>query len=135
MQASSFYSNFKKNATEISETEYVKTYELLYNEQKFVINITKKKANKLTSVKLNAREIIWIQKYRFRYLSPDDDVKVIFQPPILNCGEINVFVISGKVGCIEGLDSGIFRSAQFDCDARFFHVMSENAFKTVFLNT
>ena len=125
----SIYEKFKKEKILVGETESLYIYKLFFEENEYEIIITKKVANRLTSIYCYDDCVVWHQHTRFSL--PFGGIRTKSVPIYKyskNNKAIKIFVINGKPGEITGLDSGIFRSAR-KFSVEHLNVMSYNRFK------
>jgi len=123
------YDAFKASGKLIEETESVKVYQCSLDEKKYIIIVSKKRANQRTIIHCLDNYVAWQVRYRFPTTGGKAYSDIL---PIYKFTEdknhITLFVVKGKPVSIQGLDDGIF------CSAKMFHknsinVMSYKRFK------
>ncbi len=116
----------------VEETDRVKKSSFVWNGQKFVLYVTKKKATKSTRIDCGEdNTVYWTQFYIAGGHGRPSVVKTPLVKPIAAADAITVVIIKGKPGTITGLDEGIWVSAKNGKlrDKRQIFLMSEAAFK------
>ncbi len=116
----------------IEETDRVKTSSFVWNGQKFVLCVTKKKATKSTRIDCGEdNTVYWTQFYIAGGNGRSSVVKTPLVKPFVAADAITIVIIKGKPGTIVGLDEGIWVSAKNRKlrDKHQIFVMSEAAFK------
>ena len=116
----------------VEETDRVQKSSFVWNGQKFVLYVTKKKATKSTRIDCGEdNTVYWTQFYIAGGHSRPSVVKVPLVKPLLVADTITIVIIKGKPGTITGLDEGIWVSATNGKlrDKHQIFVMTEAAFK------
>ncbi|MBE6718848.1 MAG: helix-turn-helix transcriptional regulator [Ruminococcaceae bacterium] len=128
----SLYNYSRTFGEQVEENEHIKKIKFTFNNQKYVLYITKKSANKATRIYCEKDETIyWEQHYMMGGISTSQIVKSVLVKPERKPDEIAIVVIKGKPGIITGLDEGIWVSAKKGklSGEKDIFVMSEVVFK------
>ena len=128
----SLYNYSRTFGEQVEENEHIKKIIFTFNNQKYVLYITKKSANKATRIYCEKDETIyWEQHYMMGGISTSQIVKSVLVKPERKPDEIAIVVIKGKPGIITGLDEGIWVSAKKGklSGEKDIFVMSEVVFK------
>ncbi|MBQ4136574.1 MAG: hypothetical protein IJD67_00550 [Clostridia bacterium] len=124
------YKAYLDNYNTHIDDEYTRTVFFEHRGIKYRVIITHKRANRLSLIRCQNRNIIW-EQIPFLYLRFYDRGRgeELFRLPVITDKEYTtIIVIKGKPRSIWGLDEGIFRSAH-KIDRLYINVMSEARFK------
>ncbi len=125
------FDSFKLKKELINETEFVKVYKIVSNEEEYNIIITKRFANKHTILHFLNNTVYWEQIPRFpRLVGRQYGDKILiykfYTEKVLN----TLFVVKGTPLGDNGLDNGIFRSFK-KYDKNFVNCITYKKFKTI----
>lgn len=126
----SLFAYYQKFGKIIEENEFYKTVYFEKRERPYFIYVSKRTANKGTHI--HCREngtIYWEQLYLFGGMSRASSEENVLIKPLVEKSKIQIVLISGKPGAINGLDEGIFVSSRGEKRDNCIYVMSETAFK------
>lgn len=132
-EPSSLYEAYRRGAKLVRETEHVTEWAVNYRGAAFHILFTRRRANRLTHIECEGREIAWQQMplcYRLNGMYYAQTVCVFRERLEPVKGEHTVVVIRGRPREIRKLDDGVFRSAHNPGGSRYIHVMSMARFRT-----
>ncbi len=123
----------KKQALNDWLTDKVGLVKFEYNDKRYEIYFTRKRANKYSIIHCNNNTIYWEQfpilpRIAGKYYGEKDPL--ISLAPAKEC--VRIFVIMGKPNSIIGLDEGNFRSIH-KYNENYINVMSEARFKELYL--
>ena len=123
------YEQFNRTKNLITETEFVKIYQCTVNDQEYKIIFTKERANQRTAIQCVDNCIGWEQR---PLITRNSGYRPGEYVPVYQFSEdqrgTTLFVVRGNPRVIEGLDEGIFRSAN-RLASGYVNVMSFGRFK------
>lgn len=126
----SLFGYYQKYGKIIDENEFYKTIYFERQDKPYYVYVSKRTANKGTQI--HCREdgaVYWEQLYLFGGMSRVSSEENVLIKPYANKEKIQIVLISGKPGAINGLDEGIFVSSRGKKRENCIYVMSETAFK------
>lgn len=122
------FESFQTNKELLLKTKYIKAYSVKCNEKEYTVIVTRKIANKRTSLYFIDSTIYWKQRPLFLnrtgYLGEKIAICKFDTQNIAN----TLFVVRGTPLHDEGLDNGIFRSIK-NYDEKFVNCLTYNQFR------
>jgi len=122
------FENFQANKELLLKTKYIKAYSVKCNDKEYTIILTRKIANKRTSLYFIDNTIYWKQRPRFLNRTGYRGERIaICKFDTQNIAN-TLFIVRGTPLHDEGLDSGIFRSTK-KYDDNFVNCMTYKKFR------
>lgn len=122
------FESFQASKELLLKTKFIKAYSVKCNDKEYTVIITRKIANKRTSLYFIDNTIYWKQRPRFLnrtgYLGEKIAICKFDTQNIAN----TLFIVRGTPLHDEGLDSGIFKSTK-KYDEKFVNCMTYKKFK------
>ena len=121
------FESFQANKELLLKTKYIKAYSVKCNDKEYTIILTRKVANKRTSLYFIDSTIYWKQRPRFLNRTGYRGERIaICKFDTQNIAN-TLFVVRGTPLHDEGLDNGIFRSTK-KYDEKFVNCMTYDQF-------
>ncbi len=126
----SLYNYYKQFGKCVEENDLYRKIVFQRNDKEYVVFVTKKKAVKATHIECkDDGTVYWVQYYPFGGMScPGREEYPVIKPSVER-NKVQIVLISGKPGSINGLDEGVFVSSRGKSKDPCVFVMSETAFK------
>lgn len=124
------YKAYLASKNKALKNTHTATVSFAYGGTDYVVVMTKRRACRLSVIRCQNSTVVWEQIplfYLFRNERGGGEV-IDSIPVVVDKKRVNLFVIRGKPGRIEGLDEGIFRSAK-NLAPSHINLMSEKKFK------
>ena len=126
----SLFGYFQKFGKVVDETDTCKTVCFERNGREYCVYVTKKSATKATHIYCRPNgTVYWEQLYPFGGMSRASSEQYVLVKPTVEKNKVQIVMIAGKPGSINGLDEGIFVSSRGERRDCCIYVMSEAAFK------
>lgn len=122
------FESFQASKELLLKTKYIKAYSVKCNDKEYTVIITRKIANKRTSLYFIDGTVYWKQRPRFLNRAGYRGERIAICKFDTQNVANTLFVVRGAPLHDEGLDSGIFRSTK-KYDEKFVNCMTYKKFK------